>query len=223
MPGSRSCRSRGTLVALVAALALCVLVAACGADDAAAPRPTTTTARSAPGLVTRLDDAAPSIAEAQVEGAAPTTTATASGAPGASGGEGYEHTAASLAVLGDDPELDAKALACFHADLTACDDLYVGSPDGSLYEAYGATCGARIDEPTNRLCVDVLVPVAEDPTGLGDDEFLDALAAQCFAGDLFDCDLLFAEADEGSQYEAYGASCGRRVEATEAPCADVLL
>lgn len=212
-------RSRRALGARAVPVALAVLLAACGSDDAAAPRATTTTAGDAPGLVTLLDDAAPAIAEAQADDGATTTTAAA---PAPDDGAGYDHTAAALAALGDDPDLDAKALACFHADLTACDDLYVGSPDGSLYEAYGATCGARIDEPTNRLCVDVLVPPADDPTGLGDDEFLDALAAQCFAGDLFDCDLLFAEADEGSQYEAYGASCGRRVEPTEEPCEDLL-
>jgi len=221
VPGPGSRRALGALAVLVA---LTVVLAACGSDDAAAPQPTTTTAWTAPGLVALLDEAAPEIAGARAgEGATTTTTAAPAADGGGGGGGGYAHTAASLAVLGDDPELDAKALACFHADLTACDDLYVGSPDGSLYEAYGATCGARLDEPTNRLCVDVLVPTGEDPTGLGDDEFLDALAAQCFAGDLFDCDLLFAGADEGSQYEAYGATCGRRVEATEAPCADVLL
>lgn len=205
--------------ALVTALVLATVLGGCGSDDDAAAPATTTTARSAPGLMTLLDEVAPEVADARADAGATTTTAVAT----PDDGPGYEHTAAALAVLGDDPELDAKALACFHADLTACDDLYVGSPDGSLYEVYGATCGARLDEPTNRLCVDVLVPPAEDPSGLSDDEFLDALAAQCFDGDLFDCDLLFAEADEGSQYEAYGASCGRRVEATEAPCADVLL
>ena len=81
--------------------------------------------------------------------------------------------------------------------------------------------GARLDAPTNRLCVDVLLPPADNPAGLGDDVFLDALAEQCFAGDLLDCDLLYAQADTGSQHEAYGGSCGRRIE-TDQDCTDAL-
>ena len=49
-----------------------------------------------------------------------------------------------------------------------------------------------------------------------------ALADQCFAGDLLDCDILYAQADAGSQYEAYGSSCGRRIETTE-DCTEALL
>jgi hypothetical protein len=126
--------------------------------------------------------------------------------------EGYEHPVGSLRVLGDDPGLDELAVACFHADLSSCDVLYDESPGGSLYEAYAATCGARIDEPTNRLCVDVLLPPADAWEDLGPDAFLSELARQCHDGDLLDCDLLFAEADRGTQFEAYGATCGRRVE-----------
>jgi hypothetical protein len=29
---------------------------------------------------------------------------------------------------------------------------------------------------------------------------------------MLDCDLLFAEADRGTQYEAYGATCARRLD-----------
>lgn len=204
-----------------------LVLAGCGSDGTTAEAPpstapalTTTSTASAAGLATLLDDVAPEVADAHADEGSTTTTATV---PDGGRGQGYVHSAGALAVLGDDPGLDAKALECFHADLSACDDLYVGSPDGSLYEAYGATCGARLDAPTNRLCVDVLVPAADDPTGLGDDEFLDALAEQCFAGDLLDCDLLYAESDTGSQYEAYGGSCGRRTELTEEGCAEVLL
>lgn len=189
-------------------------VGACASDqDAPAATSPTTTGE----LVALLDDVAPEVAAAHAAPGATTTTAVAPVE-----GEGYQHTVAALRGLGDDPALDVKALACHQADLTACDDLYVASPDGSLYEAYGATCGARIDSPTNRLCVDVLVPAADDPTGLGEGAFLDALAGQCYAGDLLDCDLLYAAADPGSQYEAYGDTCGRRIE-TDEECAAALL
>jgi len=126
--------------------------------------------------------------------------------------DGYGHSLSALDVLGDDPELDELAVDCFQADLSACDVLYDASPPGSLYDTYAATCGARIDEPTNRLCVDVLLPPADDWEDLGPDAFLDELAKQCHDGDLLDCDLLFAEADRGTQYEAYGATCGGRVD-----------
>jgi len=137
------------------------------------------------------------------------------------GAEGFTHSTAALRVLGDDPELDALAVDCHQGDLSACDDLYVGSPDGSLYEAYGATCGARIDQGTNQLCADVLVGIPDDPPPTGDD-FLDELARQCATGDLVDCDLLYVEADTNSEAEAYGATCGGRVE-TDQDCRQLVL
>lgn len=209
---------------LVAVLAVGAGLGACGSDgddqqaDARASTTSTTAGVAGAGLVALLDDVAPEVAAAQPAPGSTSTTAAAS----PHDGQGYEHGVSALRGLGDDPDLDAKALDCHQADLTACDDLYVASPDGSLYEVYGATCGARIDAPTNRLCVDVLLPVADDPTGLGDDAFLDALAAQCHAGDLLECDLLYAAADTGSQYEAYGATCGRRIE-TDEDCTAALL
>lgn len=216
---------RPGVVGVAAVVVLVGLLAGCGSDgdDPEGSPASTTVVEGAGQLATLLDEVDP-----PAEPGSGTTIPTTSSVPVPSGGDdsssqGYAHTASALNALGDDPLLDAKALDCFHGDLTACDDLYVGSPNGSLYEAYGATCGARVDEPTNRLCVDVLLPSADDPTGLGDDEFLDALAAQCYAGDVFDCDLLYAEADTGSQYEAYGASCGRRIEATDEDCVDALL
>lgn len=221
-------RARVRAAVVVAGLVVSAgaVLGACGSDAggdgerAAGREPTTSTTAGAPagGLVALLDDVAPEVAAAQPAPGSTSTTASVS----AGEGQGYEHGIGALRGLGDDPDLDAKALDCHQADLTACDDLYVASPDGSLYEVYGATCGARIDAPTNRLCVDVLLPTADDPTGLGDDAFLDALAAQCHAGDLLDCDLLYAAAESGSQYEAYGATCGRRIE-TDEDCTTALL
>lgn len=55
-------------------------------------------------------------------------------------------------------------------------------------------------------------PVAEPPGDLGDDDELNALADDCFAGDFSACDRLFFESDVDSAYEAYGDSCGGRNE-----------
>lgn len=147
------------------------------------------------------------VEESPTDGAAAPTTL-------GEGAQGFDHSTGALRVLGDDPELDDLALDCHQGDLSACDDLFTGSPDASLYEIYGATCGARIDQPTHRLCGDVLVGIPDDPPSTGDD-FLDELARQCAAGDMVDCDLLYAEADTGSEAEAYGATCGGRLSTDE--------
>lgn len=51
-----------------------------------------------------------------------------------------------------------------------------------------------------------------EPTGLGDDAELDALAAQCYAGDLESCDDLYraASADEHAEYREYADQCAGR-------------
>ncbi|GAB3314828.1 hypothetical protein GCM10027451_30110 [Geodermatophilus aquaeductus] len=47
--------------------------------------------------------------------------------------------------------LDLLAWGCADGDPYACDALYLVSPVGSEYEAYGATCGGRF-EPLNGRC-----------------------------------------------------------------------
>ena len=54
--------------------------------------------------------------------------------------------------LGDDPQLDGLATACFEGDLLACDHLYLQSPVDSDYEEYGDTCGGRQSAGTWRYC-----------------------------------------------------------------------
>jgi hypothetical protein len=193
---------------------MALLLLACGDDGEGSAAPTTADA-PIQGFLDAAADELPGLAAAPTS-SAPSTTAAA--------GEGLGHSRAALDVLGDDPALDALAVACFNDDLGSCDDLYVDSPGGSLYEAYGATCGARVDQPTNLLCADVLLPPAsDDPAGLGPDPFLNTLAEQCFAGDLLDCDILFAEAETNSAYERFGASCAGRVSPdTERDCTELL-
>lgn len=53
------------------------------------------------------------------------------------------------------------------------------------------------------------------PDGLGDDPVLDALAQDCFDGDLEACDDLFIESPIDSDYETYGNTCGDRVPEEE--------
>jgi hypothetical protein len=59
---------------------------------------------------------------------------------------------------------------------------------------------------------DVPAPTIE-PTGLGDDPTLDALAQSCYDGDLAACDDLYRGADPGTPYRSYGDTCaGRQAE-----------
>ena len=48
-------------------------------------------------------------------------------------------------TYGDDPTLDALWDACEAGSGTACDDLYFDSEFGSEYEAFGFTCGNRME------------------------------------------------------------------------------
>ena len=79
--------------------------------------------------------------------AAPTTTFTDDTATGDTTG-----TPMPPGDLGDDDALDALALDCFGGDLLACDHLFLQSPVGSEYEAYGDTCGGRQEAGTENYC-----------------------------------------------------------------------
>lgn len=53
---------------------------------------------------------------------------------------------------GDDPTLDALWDGCEAGDLAACDELYLTTPVGSVYEEFGATCGGRTDGSAPYTC-----------------------------------------------------------------------
>lgn len=61
------------------------------------------------------------------------------------------------------------------------------------------------------------VPPQPGPQTFGDDPELDALWSACEAGDGPACDELFEAAPLGTEYEAFGATCGGR--GAEASCA----
>jgi hypothetical protein len=57
------------------------------------------------------------------------------------------------------------------------------------------------------------------PDGLGDDPTFDALAQQCYDGDMQACDDLFLQSDVDSLYETYGDTCaGRQPPGTDVFC-----
>ncbi len=56
----------------------------------------------------------------------------------------------------DDPSFEALADECFAGDGAACDELYFATPIDSVEEAYGATCGGRVDNPQAGFCAQLL-------------------------------------------------------------------
>ncbi|MEM8706494.1 MAG: hypothetical protein AAGE98_08555 [Actinomycetota bacterium] len=112
--------------------------------------------------------------------------------------------AADIDTYGDDPTFDALWDQCAGGDLGACDELWFTSPVGSGYEAFGNTCGER--ETTNRFgnCD------STEAMSYGEDAELDALWDACGGGDLAACDELYIFSPIGSDYEAFGNSCGGR-------------
>ncbi|MGY1672952.1 hypothetical protein [Geodermatophilus sp. SYSU D00710] len=56
---------------------------------------------------------------------------------------------------GDDPVLDALWDDCEHGDEEACYSLYLESPAGSAYEAYGWTCAGRLLKGTDCTSVEL--------------------------------------------------------------------
>ncbi len=56
----------------------------------------------------------------------------------------------------DDPTFEALADDCFAGDGAACDELYFTTPVDSIEEAYGETCGGRLDTPQAGFCAQLL-------------------------------------------------------------------
>ncbi|NNH23567.1 hypothetical protein HLB09_10785, partial [Pseudokineococcus marinus] len=127
---------------------------------------------------------------------------------------------------GDNPVLDALWDDCEAGDGLACDDLFDSSGFGTAYETFGLTCGERFTEASApEWCQDELdgTPVREDVRP-ADDAVLDRLRDGCAAGDGVDCDELYALAEEGSDDERFGVTCGERYSQLRAPdfCAEAL-
>jgi hypothetical protein len=113
-----------------------------GASDAAA-------AAATADALDALDDAD---LPADVEGAIDELVADGLGLPGNEAGNSYEDAIHGNDTYGDDAELDALWDSCADGDDAACDQLYLESPLGSAYEAFGDSCGGRQSENTGVWC-----------------------------------------------------------------------
>lgn len=115
---------------------------------------------------------------------------------------------------GDDAALDALWVECSAEVAASCDQLFVESPSGSDYEAFGWTCGGRTPSESCTALFGTPSPGSDAP---GDDAALDALWDDCGAGDAGACETLFYESPLDSVYEAWGLSCGGSPDRT-LPC-----
>ena len=115
---------------------------------------------------------------------------------------------------GDDPYLDSLYDQCADGDNQACDDLFLESPGGSEYEAFGIDCGGRWGLEERRTLLQVCEASNSDEGGnYGDDPYLDSLYDQCANGDDEACDDLFwtsPYAFAGSEYVDFALACGGR-------------
>ena len=75
----------------------------------------------------------------------------------------------------------------------------------------GIMAGGVVTAASSPATTPPVVGEPTDPTGLGDDPANDALAQSCFDGDLESCDDLYWGTAVGSDYEAYGSTCGGRL------------
>jgi hypothetical protein len=119
-------------------------------------------------------------------------------------------------------EFAELAQRCFVGDAAGCDELYQVTPVGSVAEAYGGSCGGRLDAAAhgNGRCQQAIVPAQPVPAAITDPTAR-AQAEACLAGTMGACDELFRNATEGSPEQVYGGLCGGRVVFTTSFCVPI--
>lgn len=139
-----------------------------------------------------------------------------------SGNDGSGGLASEPFGYGDDAGFDALWDQCVAEDFEACDELFLTSPIDSDYELFGGTCGERFTQAESPFSCDVeLGDGATEPADgaftYGDDPTFDGLWDACDAGDGEACDTLFFSSPVGSEYEAFGNTCGYRFDEASVP------
>lgn len=122
-----------------------------------------------------------------------------------------------------DPEL-ARSLyeACRDGDMQACDTMYLDTLVDSPAETYGAVCGGALPS-ADAYCVTLDSPQTGSYVPLGSpfdgtDEVSEneqSAIDACELGGMNACDALYSMSEAGSPQQAYGGTCGGRIETTE--------
>jgi TIR domain len=110
-------------------------------------------------------------------------------------------------------DLDDLAAGCDVGVMSDCDTLYWESESGSEHESFGGSCGERGVTLNGSCAADLPFPYI-----YGDDATLDDLTDACTEGDWVACDDLYFSSESGSAYEAWGATCGDRVDSVNGFC-----
>ena len=136
-------------------------------------------------------------------------------ASGSNDTENSSSSSSNPSETGGNSYLDQLWRECDSGDFQSCDDLYSESPSGSEYQAFGDSCGNR-NEPSG-WCVEVYASGGSSSSSseTGGNSYLDQLWRECDSGDFQSCDDLYSESPSGSEYEAFGDSCGNRNEPSE--------
>jgi hypothetical protein len=152
------------------------------------------------------------------------TTTTTEGGDGA-GELNAVGAAIDPATAGVEPGFEENVDLCFRGLMIACDDLFFGengqaaAPEGSVVRTYAGTCGGRIQTFNNDTirCDENLFAATPFDVAEFTDASFEALAAACQGsdavnGDMASCDELFANTGVGTVEEAYGDTCGGRID-----------
>lgn len=117
------------------------------------------------------------------------------------------------------PEFAGLAQACFEGDFASCDELFRTTPVDSVDEEYGDTCAGRMPSGTQQFCTTVFPGPQPVPAAVVDQ----ALAQECFGGDMGACDALLDSDDANDR--RYGFFCGGRIDDeiadTDVFCVDI--
>ena len=113
---------------------------------------------------------------------------------------------------GEDEALDELWDACGSGEGLACDELFLLAPPGSDYEAFAFSCGGRENLQCTVLLGEEPIPEALTPNTPppGEDSVRDPLWTRCAEGSAQACDQLLLTSPGGSDYYAFGNTCGGR-------------
>jgi hypothetical protein len=123
------------------------------------------------------------------------------------------------ATAGVEPGFEQNIDLCFRGLMVACDDIFFGengqtaAPEGSTARGYAGSCGGRLEfnNDTVRCDENIFAASTFDASAFTDPSF-EALAQGCFDGDMASCDTLFQQTGVGTPEEAYGDTCGGRID-----------
>ncbi|MFV0309107.1 MAG: hypothetical protein ACK5OX_15350 [Desertimonas sp.] len=147
---------------------------------------------------------------------------------------GFPSATVDLSEISSEVPDSFDTASCWAGDMAACDVIGVSGSEPLIIDL-GTSCGGRQEvglggcaasfpeyapllDPTvvattattTTVAGGAVPPAAREPTGLGDDADLNALAEDCHAGTMGSCDDLYFAASAATEYRIYGDTCAGR-------------